>query len=141
MSAQDLLPLTGTDPLTWEGDIASRLVDGVDDFLARKLTDSVERRAEHWARNFSSTESYVESVEPNRRRLAHILGVRDSRVRFEAPELIGTTEQSALVGRGEGYEVFAVRWPAFGDVYGEGLLLVPTKGEPVADVVAIPDAD
>ena len=62
------------------------------------------------------------------------------RVPFDAPELVGTTAQPALVGKGAGYEVFAVRWPSFGDVHGEGLLLVPT-GTKVADVVAIPDAD
>ena len=37
--------------------------------------------------------------------------------------------------------MYAVRWPAFGDVTGEGLLLVPTGGKIVAGVVAIPDAD
>src|SRR5262249_3739086 len=55
--------------------------------------------------------------------------------------LIGTTAQPALVGKGDGFEVFAVRWPAFGDVHGEGLLLNPTGPKPVADVVALPDAD
>jgi dienelactone hydrolase len=65
---------------------------------------------------------------------------RDARVPFDAPELIATTAQPALVGKGDGYEIFAIRWPAFGDVHGEGLLLVPNK-KPVADVVAIPDAD
>src|SRR5204862_529574 len=54
---------------------------------------------------------------------------------------IATTSQPALVGKGSGYEIFAVRWPAFGDVHGEGLLLVPTGRKKVADVVAIPDAD
>ena len=49
-------------------------------------------------------------------------------------------KQSALVGRGENYEIFAVRWPAVRQVHGEGLLLVP-KGEKVADIIAIPDAD
>src|SRR5207248_2050817 len=82
----------------------------------------------------------TKSIEPNRQRLAHILGVRDPRVPFDVQELVGTTAQPALVGRGKGYEIFAVRWPAFGDVHGEGLLLVPT-GKKVADVVAIPDAD
>ena len=37
--------------------------------------------------------------------------------------------------------MFVVRWPAFGDVTGEGLLLVPTGSKPVADVVAIPDCN
>ena len=55
MSAEDLLPLTGTDPLTWEGDIASRLVAGVDDFLVRKLAESVEiSRPPKGTRNRSS---------------------------------------------------------------------------------------
>src|SRR6185436_6443968 len=56
-------------------------------------------------------------------------------------ELVGTTKNAALVGKGENYEIYAVRWPVFRDVHGEGLLLVPTKGEKVADIIAIPDAD
>ena len=36
----------------------------------------------------SSHEAYNKSVEPNRKRLAHILGVRDARVVFEAPESV-----------------------------------------------------
>src|SRR5262249_29214151 len=56
------------------------------------------------------------------------------------PELLRTTAESAAVGGGKGYEVFAVRWPAFADVHGEGLLLLPI-GRNNADVIAIPDAD
>ncbi|MBM3242867.1 hypothetical protein FJZ31_41940 [Candidatus Poribacteria bacterium] len=133
--------LPGTKPLTMEGDVASEMVAGVDKFLLRELDASVEQRAKHWKRDFSATENYIKSIEPNRNRLAHILGVRDARVPFDGPELVGTTEQPALVGRGAGYEVYAARWPAFGDVHGEGLLLVPTKGKPIANLVAIPDAD
>jgi dienelactone hydrolase len=137
-------PLPDTKPLTMQGDIAMQLVEGVDKFLLREIDKSVERRARHWKRDFSSPEAYNKSIEPNRKRLAHILGIRDPRVPFDAPELVATTSQPALVGKGENYEIFAVRWPAFGDVHGEGLLLVPTnkkKTEIVANVVAIPDAD
>jgi dienelactone hydrolase len=123
-----------------KGDIAAQLVEGVDKFLLRETDKSVERRARHWKRDFSSPEAYNKSIEPNRKRLAHILGIRDPRVPFDAPELVATTSQPALVGKGENFEIFAVRWPAFGDVHGEGLLLVP-NGKKVADVVAIPDAD
>jgi dienelactone hydrolase len=133
-------PLDGTKPLTLEGDIASQLVEGVDRFLLKKIDESVEKRAPHWKRDFSSAEAYSKSIEPNRKRLAHILGVRDPRAPFDAPELVATTSQSALVGKGTNFEAFAVRWPAFGDVHGEGLLLVP-KGKKIADVIAIPDAD
>lgn len=134
-------PYPGTKPLTVEGDIASQMIDDIDRFLLREIDESVAKRAKHWKRDFASAEAYNKSVEPNRKRLAHILGVRDARVPFDAPELVGTTKQSPLVGKGEGFEIYAVRWPVFREVHGEGLLLVPTKGEPIANVVAIPDAD
>ena len=134
-------PLPGTRPLELDGDIASHMIDGIDRFLLGEIEKSVERRAAYWNRDFTSAERYDASIEPNRRRLAHILGVRDARVEFDAPQLVASTAQPALVGRGKGYEVFAVRWPAFGDVFGEGLLLLPTGTKPAADVVAIPDAD
>jgi dienelactone hydrolase len=140
-AADEPASLPGTKPLTMDGDIASQLVDGVDKFLLRELDRSVVRRAKFWKYDASSTESYNKSIEPNRQRLAHILGVRDTRVLFDAPELIGTTNQPALVAKAETYDVFAVRWPAFGDVHGEGLLLVPTKSEKLADIVAIPDCE
>jgi len=139
-AAADGPPLPGTKALTWKGDIASRLVAGVDKFLLREIDKAAADRAKHWKRDPSSAAAYDRSIEPNRKRLAHILGVRDKRVAFEALELVGTTVRPSLVGRGDRYEVRAVRWPAFGDVHGEGLLLAPKKGPAVADVVAIPDA-
>ncbi|MBN2475577.1 MAG: dienelactone hydrolase family protein [Pirellulales bacterium] len=133
-------PLPGTRPLTIDGDIASQLVDGVDRFLLREIEKSIERRAAHWQRDTSSPGQYDASMGPGRERLAHILGLRDARIPFDGPELVGTTAKPALVGRGDGYRVYVVRWPAFGDVHGEGLLLVPASAESVGDVVAIPDA-
>jgi len=133
--------LPGTEALILEGDIASHLVDGVDRFLLGEIEKSVERRAQFWNRDISSPAKYHASIELNRRRLAHLLGVRDERVPFDGLELAGTTAQSPLVGQGDGYKVFAVRWPAFADVHGEGLLLVPDGPKKVADLVAIPDAD
>lgn len=131
--------LPGTQPLTLEGDIASQLVAGVDRFLLQQIEASIAGRARHWHRDFSSAAAYEKSLEPNRQRLGHILGVRDPRIKFDGPELVSTTARPALVGRGEGFDIFAVRWPVFGDVTGEGLLLVPTGRKPVADVVAISD--
>jgi dienelactone hydrolase len=133
-------PLPNTKPLTLEGDIASQLVDGVDTFLLKEIDKSVERRDRHWKRDCTAAEKYNASIDPNRKRLAHILGVRDVRVPFDAPDYVATVNQPALVGKGEGYEIYAVRWPAFADVTGEGLLLVPKNGKPVANVIAIPDA-
>jgi dienelactone hydrolase len=134
-------PLAGTAPLVMEGDIASNLVAGVDRLLLRKIDESAARRQEFWHRDFSSWENYQQSITTNRQRLAHILGVRDRRVSKVELELLATANHQALRGRGADYEVFAVRWPAFGDVTGEGLLLTPVNRKPVANVVAIPDAD
>ena len=64
------------------GDIASELVAGVDRFLLKQIDESTAKRAAHWKRDFSSPKAYNASVEPNRKRLAHILGVRDARVPF-----------------------------------------------------------
>jgi hypothetical protein len=75
-----------------------------------------------------------------RQRLAHILGVRDARVSFEAPELVGTVNRPALLLETERYSVHAIRWPVVRDVWGEGLLLTPKVAKPVASIVAIPDA-
>src|SRR5262249_47789876 len=70
-------PLAGTKPLTMKGDIASELVAGVDRFLLKEIEKSVARRARFWKRDFSSADAYNQSIEANRMRLAHILGVRD----------------------------------------------------------------
>ncbi len=133
--------LPGTKPLDWQDDIASRLVAGADRFLLNKIEQSSQRRAAFWNRDFRSQADYDASIEPNRKRLAHILGLRDPRHTVEALSLQGTTAQSPVVAEDSHMQVFAVRWPVVGEVHGEGLLLVPRGQEPIADIVAVPDAD
>jgi dienelactone hydrolase len=70
-----------------------------------------------------------------------MLGVRDPRATDPTPQLVATLDQPSLLARTDTYEVHAVRWPAFADVHGEGLLLTPTGRVPIADVIALPDAD
>ena len=70
-------PLPGTKPLTIEGDITSQLVDGVDRFLLGELEKSIARRGKLWNRDRNSP---PQSDKPIRKRLAHMLGVRDARV-------------------------------------------------------------
>lgn len=132
--------LPGTQALTLQGDIASELVAGVDRFLLKEIDASRERRAGYWHRDLSSPEAYEKSIETNRARLAHLLGVRDRRATNSIPELVATVDTPALVATGTGYQVRAIRWAAFGDVHGEGLLLTPIGRAPVADVIAVPDA-
>ena len=130
-----------TRPLEMTGDIASRLVAGADRFLLAKLEQSRENRAKHWNRDLSSPENYNRSLEPNRKRLAHILGVRDPRVKYSSPELMATVRTPARVGGTDSYDVFSIRWPSIGQIHGEGLLLVPRQGRHAVDVIAVPDAD
>jgi len=137
-AAPETLP--NTQPLTVTGDIASQMVDGIDRFLLREIEQSIAARAQHWKRDRSSVDAYNTSIEPIRKRLAHILGVRDERVPFAGPELQGTTAQPALVAKGDGFDIFAIRWPSVRNIHGEGLLLVPSGGKSRADIVAIPDA-
>lgn len=139
--AASVEPLPGTQLLTWTDDLASRLVDGADRFLLRKLEASIGERAKHWQRDFISPEAYEKSIEPNRKRLAHILGVRDERLAGAGPDIVAAPGQPTEVGRGPGYKIFAVRWPVMRLIHGEGLLLIPDGKPPAARVVAIPDAD
>jgi len=115
-------PLPGTQPLTLTGDPAKQMVDGFSAWIARATAESIPTR------------------HPTRERLRYITGVGDPRVEFDALELIGTTSAPALRLETPSYTVWAVRWPVLEGVHGEGLLFEP-KGEPVARVVAIPDAD
>jgi dienelactone hydrolase len=135
-------PLPGTKPLTMTGDIASELVAGVDRFLLKQIDESRAKRAAHWKRDFSSPKAYTASVEPNRKRLAHILGVRDPRVSFDKPERFDGYNLRGTFGEGDGIEVHSIRWPAFGDVTGEGLEAFDQRLGPnaAAHIIVIPDA-
>lgn len=132
-------PIPNTASLEWEGDLAARMVAGIDAYLDRETEASVERRAQYWNRDFSSPEAYVKSIQPNRERLAKILGVVDERL-SPRMELVATPSDPALIAEGDGYKIFAVCWDTLPGVDGEGLLLVP-DATPVADVVALGDCD
>jgi len=136
--AQDVLP--GTAPLNREGDLAARMVSGIDAWLMRATEASIARRAELWKPDFTSLDAYHKSVEPNRSRFRRIIGAGDARVAPEGFELIATLHEPATVAQGKTYQVMSVRWPVFENVWGEGLLLMPDK--PTAGfVVAVGDAD
>ncbi|HET6882352.1 MAG TPA: dienelactone hydrolase family protein, partial [Pirellulales bacterium] len=134
-------PFPGTESLETPGDLADQMVSGIDRFLLKQIDASVERRSRYWKRDFSSPEKYNESVAENRKHLAKIIGAFDPREPITALEFVETTSQRAAVGKGDGYEIYAVRWPVLRGMTGEGLLLKPTGKKPVADVVAVPDAD
>ncbi len=118
-----------TKPLTLEGDLASQMVDGIDRFLLRKIDEAAENREQLWKRDTSSAKAYNESIEPNRQRLAKILGVRDERIAFDSPERVATVANSNLIAATDKFRVFAVRWPVLADPAPTARNLVSIHGE------------
>lgn len=112
-------PLAGTKPLDWEGDIASRLVDSADAFLLKKIEQTLTKKKNPDI--------------PDRAELARILGVVDKRVGKVTLEVLGKVAEidKAVVEE--------VRWTAFGDVHGEGLMV--GREQAGMRVILIPDAD
>ena len=137
-TAQDRLP--GTAPLTIEGDLAARMVDGINEYLSRETAATPDKRSRYWKRDYSSRAAYEQSVSGNRERLRRILGATDPRAEVTALAFDFTTSHDSIVGKGAGYKIHAVRWPVFDGIFAEGLLLQPDAA-PASRVIAIPDAD
>ena len=115
--------LPAIQPLTATGDLSAEMVAGIDRFLMRETKESIAKRGK-----------------PDRERFRKIIGAADTRQKVDTLELVGTTAQPAKLAETKSFDVFAVRWPVFEGVHGEGLLLQPKK-PPTAGVTAIPDAD
>lgn len=149
-AAEPATPLAGTQPLTWEGDLAARMVDDLHKFADRETAASVQRRARHWQRDFSSPEAYDKGVAANRTRLAKYLGVKyppasETAARVAAPSrTVGFEAMPAAVlpvADGEfklGIPFRFVRWPVHADVWGYGFQARP-QGEVKATVIILCD--
>ena len=131
--------LPGTEPLIWTGDLSERMMDGAHRFVERKIDESIQTRQKYWKRDLSSRLAYEKSVEPNRNRFMVNIGVVDPRLPVRM-ERFGDDDNPALVAETDSFRVYQVRWPVLEGVWGEGLLLQP-KNPPLAQVVALPDAD
>jgi len=151
-TAEDPRPLPDTQLLSHEGDIASRMVDGIDRFLLREIDQAEARRAHFWKRELADAEKYRASVKPNLTRLSQILGLVPDPVppkdligntgRREHLTRVGFRDGSPIVATRPGYSITRVRWSAgIGDIHGEGLLLEPLGKLPVADIVALGDCE
>jgi len=147
----DILPKT--QPLTWEGDMSARMMDGAHKFIEDKIRESTGKRAKYWNRNFSSRSAYETSVDPNRKRFMKCIGVEDKSKPLISYNIFPETSyplvmmqrfsdygDPEVIAETKSYRVYQVRWPVLNRVYGEGLLLEP-KTKPVAYIIALPDAD
>lgn len=123
--------LDGTRELTRDGDLAARMVDGIATWLHRATTIAREARPVN------------QPVAARRARLRELLGAVDPLAEpwmtLQTP-VPASSWSAPRRARGHGFDVLVVRWRAFGQVDGEGLLLVP-DGPPIADVIALGDCD
>jgi len=135
------VPLPGTAPLDWEGDIVEKLIVAADDFFLAETLETVKRQESFWQRDLSSVEAYELSIAANRKELARILGVVDPRVEFEATKTTNThLFNSALIYETDDYHILAILWQVFDDYTAEGLTVIP-KSRPISRLdILIPDA-
>lgn len=131
-------PLPNTDELTWQGDLADRMMDGLHKFVESKIATAIEQRESLWQRDTSSAEAYNKSIEPNRQRLKKLIGLVDQRVPVRL-ERFSEDDQPALVAERPNGRVYRVRWTVLDGVTAEGLLVEPRLA-PVAHVIVLPDA-
>ena len=106
ISLSDELP--GTSALTWDGDIASRLIDKTDQFLLEKIDQAVKKR-------------HASSQLPNKEKLKKIIGARDQRPK--KPKLYLSEVQKTEPS----YTIQLFKLQAFGGVHVEGFLLQPKQ--------------
>src|SRR4051812_45047968 len=132
--------LSGTAPLTMEGDISAQMVAGIDRFLMEQTRVAAQERSKYWNRDFSSAAAYEKSIQKNRDRLKYLIGAADELISFRSIEFLGNSQQGSTITENSGYTVHAIQWPVVPGVHGEGLWLEP-KTKARATVIAIPDAD
>jgi dienelactone hydrolase len=119
-------PLPGTEPLTETRPLDEVMVAGIDRFALAELQRAGQSRPRPTAQS--------------RDRLAKIIGAVDQRIENRTIELIATAARPSRIAENDSFTIDAVRWPVLDGVSAEGLWLRP-KRDPVARVVAIPDAD
>ncbi len=126
-------------PLTEQGDLSAKMVEGIDSFLTGQTKKARLERDNTWRRDFSSPAAFDSSIASKRVLLAKVLGVADKRRKPEMEGMTGKDLDPLIVDRGN-YTVRAVRWKVLDDLAAEGLLLQP-RGKVSARVVIVPDAD
>ena len=113
------------------------MVAGIDRFALDAITQTARLRRAQGVK----TDAVTEDVEAKRRDFATRIGVVETRLDPTGIQLDSSTQQTALVAETENVQVLAVRWRVLKGLDARGLLLRPKKGDVIARVVAIPDAD
>ncbi|RIK74865.1 MAG: hypothetical protein DCC67_16045 [Planctomycetota bacterium] len=131
--------LPGTQPLVMGQPLDEVMVEGISRYALRALAESPGVRDAAWRIEGGSPARYAQLAEHRRERFRAIIGAVDPRLPAGGFEVVTKLGGDGLIARSASVDVYAVRWPVFAGVHGEGLLLRPRK-PPAARVVAIPDA-
>ncbi len=131
--------IPGTVLLQGTEDLASVMVEGIDRFLLRELAEAPARREAFWQNEVCPPEKRSKALAQLRGELRHILGVRDNLVPRPQLHVRVSVGNSGVVAASDRVDILEVRWPAFDDVWGEGILFQPRTQEPRAQVLIIPD--
>lgn len=137
-------PLPGTSLLEGTNDLSDAYLSGLDRFMLAETVRVCGERAARWDHAATEiggdAEAFGRFTATNRQALARLVGVRDARVAFDAPEPVATLTHSAVLGETPTHTLIEIRWPVLPGFFAEGLLLDP-KSRPVrANVVHIPHA-
>ena len=115
--------LPGTNLLEREGDLSIEMVEGVDRFLDAEIAAELKERRGG-----------------SREELDRILGLhRDQNPKDNSFRYAG--RRWGPIGNGRNYTVNEVSWKTFGNTEAMGLLFEPSGSAPLADIIALPDAD
>lgn len=124
--------LAGTKPLEWpESDLSGRLMIGAHQFVGSRIKAANSKRGQ--------VELNDETRATRRKELREVLGVVEARLPPRL-ETFGDADNPSLLAESDTLRVYQVRWPVFGNVFGEGLW-VQQKSAAVALCVVVPDAD
>ncbi|MDR2754594.1 MAG: hypothetical protein LBC20_02705 [Planctomycetaceae bacterium] len=145
LSAGESAVLPNTEPLLQNENCAERNNRFVTEFLNEKIIDSINHREKFWNRKFDNRHVYETSVSKNRERFRFIIGVRDNRQDYESPDLCETLEIPALLAETVTHKIYAIRWPVFESLNGEGILLEPKNIQPnkkiLKNIIHVPDCN
>ncbi len=110
------------------------MVRGISQFAERELEIARKERAQQWARDYSSPESYVASVAKQREMLRTIIGAVDERVDVR----LSIQQEDVTANESPRPVAVPVTWTVMEGVTAEGLLVLP-RGEPRAAAIMLPD--
>src|SRR5688500_2427982 len=100
-------PLPDTAPLTMQGDLSAQMIAGIGRFLERETVKAAEDRAAYWKANLSGdVAAYEKSVQPNRQRLAEMIGVIDPRIEGGDVQFVASVAVPAKVAETDRFTAF-----------------------------------